>query len=85
VAYPIKGTPYFDAVQSKVELSIPWAQATDRDYRITDRRGKNYYSLADVWLRNEVEASRIECTDPVRAANLHDAARRAQEEMRRFT
>ncbi|HVW68059.1 MAG TPA: radical SAM protein [Steroidobacteraceae bacterium] len=78
VAYPIKGTPYFDSVQQKVTLPIPWAQATDRDYRIADRRGKSYYGLADTWLRNEVEAARLEASDPRRAAELLAAARRAK-------
>ena len=85
VAYPIKGTPYFNTVQRKVELPIPWAQATDRDYRITDRRDRSYYKLADVWLRNEVEASRLEGTDPSRAADLYETARRAKEALRQLT
>ena len=81
VAYPIKGTPYFDSVRQKVELSIPWAEATDRDYQITDRRDKSYYKLADVWLKNEVEASRLASTDPNRAAHLYETARQAREAM----
>ena len=81
VAYPIGGTPYFDAVRHKVELSTPWAEATDRDYRISDRRDKSYYKLADVWLRSEVEASRLAATDPARAADLYETARQAKEAM----
>ncbi len=81
MAYPIGGTPYFDAVRHKVELSTPWAEATDRDYRIRDRRDKSYYKLADVWLKNEVEASRLEATDPARAADLYETARQAKEAM----
>ena len=41
-----------------------WANATDRDYFIDGRNGKDYYKLADVWLRSEVEASRLANTDP---------------------
>jgi radical SAM superfamily enzyme YgiQ (UPF0313 family) len=81
IAYPIKGTPYFESVRDKVELPLPWAEATDRDYRITDQRNRSYYKLADVWLRSEVEAARVASTDPARAADLHEAARRAREEM----
>ena len=82
IAYPIKGTPYFDSVQKKIGLSIPWAEATDRDYQISDQRDKSYYKLADVWLRNEVEASRLASSDPTRAADLYETARRARDELR---
>ena len=85
VAYPIKGTPYFDTVKDKVRLPIAWANATDRDYSIEGRHGKEYYRLADVWLRNEVEASRVADTDPARAAGLIETARQARDEMSRVT
>jgi hypothetical protein len=85
VAYPIKGTPYFESVQEKVELSIPWAEATDRDYQVGGRRGKAYYGLADTWLRNEVEAARLETSDPARAAQLLATARNAKDAMVQFT
>jgi anaerobic magnesium-protoporphyrin IX monomethyl ester cyclase len=83
VSYPIKGTPYFDAVEGKVKLPLAWASATDRDYVIGGRKGKDYYRLADVWLRSEVEASRLVNTDPQRAAGLIETAKRAREEMTR--
>jgi len=34
VAYPIKNTAFFERVADRVELPQPWAEATDRDYRI---------------------------------------------------
>ena len=82
VSYPIKGTPYFNVVKDKVQLDRAWATATDRDYSIGGRKGKDYYKLADVWLRSEVEASRVADTDPHRAAGLIETARRARDEMR---
>jgi hypothetical protein len=63
---------------------LEWAEASDRDYVIAGRRGRDYYRLADVWLRNEVEASRLASTDPRRATELRDAAQRAREDMGRF-
>jgi len=84
VAYPIKGTPYFEAVQDRVRLPLEWAQASDRDYVIAGRRGKDYYDLADVWLRSEVEASRLASTDPRRAGELRAAAQKAREDMRQL-
>jgi radical SAM superfamily enzyme YgiQ (UPF0313 family) len=83
VAYPIKGTPYFDTVSDRVSLPLAWREASDRDYLISGRRSRDYYRLADVWLRSEVEASRLTSTDPQRASALHEAARRARQEMSR--
>jgi anaerobic magnesium-protoporphyrin IX monomethyl ester cyclase len=81
VSYPIKGTGYFEKVRERVELPIAWAEASDRDYVIAGRRGKDYYKLAEQWLRSEVEAFRLEAANPVRAAELLGAARRAREQM----
>jgi radical SAM superfamily enzyme YgiQ (UPF0313 family) len=84
VAYPIKGTPYFDSVRDRVQLPLDWAKASDRDYVIAGRRGRDYYHLADVWLRSEVEAFRVASTDPRRATELRQAAQRARDDMGRL-
>jgi radical SAM superfamily enzyme YgiQ (UPF0313 family) len=84
VAYPIKGTPYFEAVSNRARLPVPWAEASDRDYVIAGRRGRDYYRLADVWLRSEVAAARLASSDPRRASELHEEARSAREAMGRF-
>jgi len=81
VSYPIKGTGYFDKVRGKVELPIDWAEGSDRDYVVQGRRSKEYYKLADRWLRNEVEASRIVAQDPPRAAELMTSAQQAKTAM----
>jgi radical SAM superfamily enzyme YgiQ (UPF0313 family) len=83
VSYPIKGTPYFEAVKDKVSLPVAWHEASDRDYFIHGRSGRDYYRLADIWLRNEVEASRLARTDPARAAELMATASKARDEMSR--
>jgi radical SAM superfamily enzyme YgiQ (UPF0313 family) len=85
VSYPIMGTPYFDTVRDKVSLPVSWTEASDRDYVVAGRRGKDYYRLADLWLRNEVEASRLAVREPMRAAELSDIALRAREEMARLS
>lgn len=82
VSYPIKGTGYFDKVRDKVQLPIAWADASDRDYVVAGRRGKDYYKLADVWLRNEVEAFRVAAGNPARAVELLAHAHRAREQLR---
>jgi len=78
VSYPIKGTLYFDAVSEKVDLPIAWETASDRDYVIAGRRSRDYYRLADVWLRNEVEAHRTMALDPQAAQRLYGIAHNAR-------
>ncbi|MBS0379666.1 MAG: B12-binding domain-containing radical SAM protein [Proteobacteria bacterium] len=83
VSYPIKGTPYFDRVSERVSLPLRWEEASDRDFVIAGRRDRGYYRLADQWLRSAVEASRLERSDPHRAAELTEAARSAREQLLR--
>ena len=82
VSYPIKGTPYFDEVADRLELSGSWAETTDRDYRIRGRYPSSYYTHADRWLRSEVEAHRIEAKDADRAAELRALADGSKKAMR---
>ncbi|MBV9346245.1 MAG: B12-binding domain-containing radical SAM protein [Gammaproteobacteria bacterium] len=84
VSYPIMGTPYFERVRERVRLPLAWAEASDRDYLIEGRRGRDYYRWADVWLRSAVEASRLAGSDPTRAADLQRTARAAREELVRL-
>jgi anaerobic magnesium-protoporphyrin IX monomethyl ester cyclase len=84
VSYPIKGTGYFDKVRDRVELPVDWAVASDRDHVVGGRHGRDYYRLADQWLRNEVEASRLGPSDPARAAELRGAAQAARDSLYRW-
>ena len=67
----------------RVRLELDWAEASDRDYQIAGRRGRDYYRLADVWLRSAVEAGRLEHSNPHRAAELLQAAHQARDELAR--
>ena len=82
VSYPIKGTGYFDKVRERVSMPIDWAEGSDRDYVVDGRHGRDYYRLADQWLRSEVEASRLEAADPQRSARLLALAQQARESLR---
>ena len=68
VAYPIKNTPYFDAVADRTILAKEWSTTTDRDFAIEGRHSRTYYAHADKWLRSEVAAFRLEQDDPAGAA-----------------
>ncbi|HLW78034.1 MAG TPA: radical SAM protein [Terriglobia bacterium] len=59
VSYPIKGTPYFQDVSSRVVGLTAWAEGSDRDYRIRGRHSRRFYQFADQLLRSEVELSRM--------------------------
>jgi radical SAM superfamily enzyme YgiQ (UPF0313 family) len=59
ISYPIKGTPYFDEVAARVVSLMPWAEGSDRDYRIRGRHSRRFYGFADQLLRAEVELHRL--------------------------
>ena len=84
IAYPIKGTPYFDAVEDRTQLPVEWATASDRDYVIAGRNGREYYRWADEWLRSEVEAVRVTPATRRRAPACAGTARRARDELVRM-
>jgi anaerobic magnesium-protoporphyrin IX monomethyl ester cyclase len=62
VSYPIKGTPYYDRVASKLVTLGPWKSSTDRDIRIRGRHSRRFYQYADDLLKNELSKQ----PDPVR-------------------
>lgn len=64
VAYPIKGTPYFNEVASRVVNGGAWAQSSDREFRIEGRHSREFYQNADQLLRSEVELHRLLSADP---------------------
>lgn len=59
VSYPIKGTPYFGEVASRVVSPKPWKESSDREYRIRGRHSRRFYQYADQLLRFEVELNRL--------------------------
>ncbi|HKT71073.1 MAG TPA: radical SAM protein [Terriglobales bacterium] len=60
VAYPIKGTPYFDEVAAQVVSSNPWEQGSDREFRVRGRHSRRFFQFADELLRSEVELTRLQ-------------------------
>lgn len=53
VAYPIKGTKYYGAVEDKVIARADWAHRTDRNLTVAGRHSKRYYDYAQQWLWGE--------------------------------
>ena len=54
VAYPIKGTEYYDQVEDRVVTYGKWDQRTDRESGIRGRHSRRFYSFAARWLANSV-------------------------------
>jgi anaerobic magnesium-protoporphyrin IX monomethyl ester cyclase len=54
VAYPIKGTPYYNNLGDRVIRPGPWAQHSDRDLSVAGRHSRRFYSFATRWMVGEV-------------------------------
>ncbi len=85
VAYPIRGTPYFEAVKGRVAGPASWAEGSDRDFRIRGRHSREFYRNADRLLRAEVDLERLVQSqvpsDDSLLAELREKIRQAQEGM----
>lgn len=58
VAYPIKGTPYYSTVESRILSDQPWDQRSDRDLTVAGRYSRRFYSFATRWMVSEVALSK---------------------------
>ncbi len=58
VAYPIKGTGFYDQIGDRVVNDKAWANTSDRENRIRGRHSRRFYKFADQALRAEVELHR---------------------------
>jgi radical SAM superfamily enzyme YgiQ (UPF0313 family) len=81
VAYPIKGTEFYEQVAGRVRSAGPWEARTDRDLRLAGRHSRRYYDHATRWLVNEVRlhrARRQGSNDWRRMGRMYLAARRGR-------
>jgi radical SAM superfamily enzyme YgiQ (UPF0313 family) len=60
VAYPIKGTPYYEKISSQLLQIKPWTESSDREIVVAGRHSKRFYDYADRLLHDEVELARLE-------------------------
>ena len=58
LAYPIKGTPYYDEVAPRIRPRSDWAAHSDRDLVVRGRRSRTYYACARRWMESEVARDR---------------------------
>jgi hypothetical protein len=54
VSYPIKGTPHYDDVASRLVRIGEWSASTDREVTIEGRHSRRFYHFADQLLKSEM-------------------------------
>lgn len=59
LAYPIRGTRYYDEVAERIAALKPWHEGSDRDLTVLGRHSRRFYAHAQKWMRGEVEAARL--------------------------
>lgn len=58
VAYPIKGTEYYEEVEDQILTRGNWEVHTDRDLSVRGRHSKRFYSFATRWMVNSAALER---------------------------
>jgi anaerobic magnesium-protoporphyrin IX monomethyl ester cyclase len=58
VAYPIKGTPYYEDIADRLSPRADWSRSTDRDLAPSGRHTRLYYRFARKWVEGEVARHR---------------------------
>jgi radical SAM superfamily enzyme YgiQ (UPF0313 family) len=59
VAYPIKGTPYYEQIQEDIVETRPWEVTTDRDLQLRRPQSPLYYKFAVDRVVNEVRSFQV--------------------------
>jgi radical SAM superfamily enzyme YgiQ (UPF0313 family) len=59
VAYPIKGTPYYEEIRDDIVDARPWEETTDRDLSLRRPRSALFYKLAVARVVNEVRSFQL--------------------------
>lgn len=57
LAYPVKGTPYYEEVRDRIVPLESWESGSDRDLVVAGRRSRRFYRYATRWMVNAVGGS----------------------------
>jgi radical SAM superfamily enzyme YgiQ (UPF0313 family) len=85
VAYPIRGTAYYETVANQISTPLAWAERTDRDLQVNGRYSRRFYDHATRWMVNEVnlhKARQAGERNPLRLGKLYANAQRGRLGMR---
>jgi radical SAM superfamily enzyme YgiQ (UPF0313 family) len=77
VSYPIKGTPYFEKVATRLVNNLEWSRSSDRDLHIKGRHSRRFYQHADDLLRSEL----AENPDPLKVLAAQNGLRQTSQEV----
>ncbi len=58
LAYPIKGTPYYEDVKDKLVSLKDWEDGSDRDVVVLGRGSRRFYGHAQRWIQSRVQLAR---------------------------
>lgn len=58
VAYPIKGTTYYEQVEKRRVPLVAWENGSDRDVAIAGRHSRRFYRHASRWMQSEIALER---------------------------
>ena len=70
VAYPIKGTPYFDELGDRIVSSGVWETGTDRDLEVQGRYPDRFYRHAGRWIHHQMRLHRELHSDRPNSLNV---------------
>lgn len=59
VAYPIKGTPYYQSVEERIQAEDRWDRLTDRDLKLRGRPSDRYYRHVQRWMAYEIRLQQL--------------------------
>lgn len=54
LAYPIKGTPYYNKVEKHIHTGLDWKDRSERDVVIRNRPSGLFYRFTTAWINNEM-------------------------------
>ncbi len=66
VAYPIKGTRYYNQVEENIIYPQNWQNRTDRDLGVAGRHSRRYYDFATRWMVNAVNLYKLRHHTPTK-------------------
>lgn len=58
IAYPIKGTPYYEKLAGRRTGPDDWAAGSDREIAVSGRHSRRFYGHAARWIQGEVALAR---------------------------
>jgi anaerobic magnesium-protoporphyrin IX monomethyl ester cyclase len=79
VAYPIKGTPYYQQTVDRLVQAKSWSDTSDRELMIKGRHSRGFYENVDRLLRDEVTLSRLASHDAPGAEAVAELQLRIQQ------